>query len=336
MTEYEDVKGDTVKGRTKEDILGSIERSNVFGFGGAAFPTIKKIRTAIDANAGECHLIINGVECDPGLIHDKWLLHNRIDNVVNGIRLLEVCLPLSSKTIAVKHDEGLRLPEDISVFSVRDYYPAGAERTLVKDVLKKTLPEDSIPAKQGIIVLNVQTMAAIYEAVCLDRKADTRLITVAKMSDMSGTVARVRLGANMHDVAEKIYPGAVCVHSGGGMMNARMAADDAVIDETVNFIGVGVLPLYRESPLCSKCGYCNAVCPARLNVREIARLVDDGRIESTARLHPQSCMECGSCSHICLAGRNLAARVKKAKEGLKTAVTTDTDNIIVRQETIIS
>jgi Na+-translocating ferredoxin:NAD+ oxidoreductase RnfC subunit len=241
---------------------------------------------------------------------------------------------LSSKTIAVKHDEGLRLPEDISVFSVRDYYPAGAERTLVKDVLKKTLPEDSIPAKQGIIVLNVQTMAAIYEAVCLDRKADTRLITVAKMSDMSGTVARVRLGANMHDVAEKIYPGAVCVHSGGGMMNARMVADDAVIEETVNFLGVGMLPLYRESPLCSKCGYCNSVCPAGLNVREIARLVDDGKIKSTARLHPQSCMECGSCSHICLAGRNLAARVMTAKSSLKAADACNTESAMEQAQTI--
>lgn len=313
MTGNEKVNSPEIECWAKEDILERIEKSGVYGFGGAAFPAIKKINTAIESKAGEYHLIINGVECDPGLIHDKWLLHNNIGSVVKGIRLVQKCLPFKSVTVAVKHAEGLNLPKDIAVHQVRDYYPAGAEKILIKEVLKKKLLQGSIPAREGILVLNVQTMAAIYDAVCLDRKADTRLITIADTLSMSGSVARVSIGANIREVAEKIFPGTAYVFSGGGIMNARIAPDDAVMDESVNYISVGMLPNYNESPLCSKCGYCSAVCPAGLDVQKIARMVDEERIEMTVRLHPETCMECGSCSHVCLAGRNLAARVRTAK-----------------------
>lgn len=323
----EDAKQDAaIEGLTKDEILGRIERNGVFGFGGAAFPTIKKIRAALEANTGERHLIVNGVECDPGLIHDKWLLRNRADEIVRGIRLLQKCIPFESVTVAVKDAEGLRLPENIAVYRVPDYYPAGAEKTLIREVLKMPLPYDALPAKEGILVLNAQTVFAIYEAACLDRKADTRLITVADINGRTGSVARVRLGANARDVVETVYPCAAAVFSGGGMMNAHMASDEAVVDETVNFLATGGFPVYRESPLCSRCGYCGAVCPEGLKVNEIARLVDEENMEQTIRLHPERCLACGSCSHVCLAGRNLAARMSAAKTYIKNSIQTSHAN----------
>jgi Na+-translocating ferredoxin:NAD+ oxidoreductase RnfD subunit/ferredoxin len=331
MTDVNYTSGTVFKGLNKEDILDSIKQNRVFGLGGAAFPTYKKIQAAIDANADEYHLIVNGVECDPGLIHDKWLLHHQADKIVQGIKLLQQCIPFSTVTVAAKNAEGLSFPEGIAVRRVPDYYPAGAEKLLIREVLKKTLPQDSVPANEGILVLNIQTVAAVYEAVCLDKEADTKLITIADLRNMSGCVARVCIGANVHDTVKKVFSEAACVFTGGGMMNARIAADETVIDENVNFIAVGAFPNYnRESFLCSRCGYCSAICPAGLKVNEIARLVDDDKIDRTARLHPERCMACGSCSHVCLAGRNLAARVTAAKGSVITVVSDNTDTAMAQ------
>lgn len=296
-----------------EEILARIRDNRVFGMGGAAFPTWRKISTVLDSSAEEKHLIVNAVECDPGLIHDKWLLRTHPGEIEQGIRLLKKCVSFRSVTIAVKHAQGLDAMKCVAVAEVPDEYPAGAEKILIRQVLKKSLPTGAIPAEEGILVLNVQTVFSIYEAVCLGLPANRRFITVADAGRLEGRVARVRLDANALEIAEKVYRPSACVYTGGGMMQARIAGDEDTVGEAVNFVAVGAFPVYRESPLCSRCGLCAGACPAGLKVSEIARLVDEGNTVRALRYHPEECMSCGSCSHVCLAGRNLSVRVKAAK-----------------------
>jgi electron transport complex protein RnfC len=294
-----------------ETILRRIEKHAVTGCGGAAFPTITKLRAAIDAALPEKHLIINAVECDPGLIHDKWLLTNRRDEIERGIGLLTKCADFSSVTIAAKAFHGAGFAPPVRLHKARDYYPAGAERTLIRDVLKIELRPDEIPSMCGILVLNVQTVIAVAEAVLLDRDADTRYITAADFGKRTGAVARVRMGGNVLEAVKKVFPGAVNVYTGGGAMSARLSDDASVIGVKTNFIAVGTHKGFREA-VCSQCGFCSAYCPASLPVREIGQLVDAGKTEKTARFHPEKCIECNLCSAVCLAGRDQAARLREA------------------------
>jgi ferredoxin len=299
-----------------EEILERIEDSKVFGFGGAAFPTARKIRALLESDAPEKHLIVNAVECDPGLIHDKWLLSCRFEDVLKGVEVLRNLMPFSTVTLAAKDLTGLAVPASVLLHKVRDYYPAGAERLLTEEVLKKKLPYDSFPAAEGILILNVQTVIAVYEAVCFDRMAVTRYLTLADLNSRSGKILRVRLGSGILETVNKVYPAAVSVYTGGGIMNARLAADEAVIDESVTFLAVGGAGSFREAP-CSRCNICSSACPAHLPVRDIAQLVDEGKREKTHMLGPEKCMTCGLCSFVCLAGRNQAARVYEAKKTKK-------------------
>jgi len=326
-TVFHDLTGETPKAASSdkavrddympEEILERIERNTVFGFGGAAFPSGRKIRTAMESAALQKHLIVNGVECDPGLIHDKWLLRHKAKEIMKGIQLLRRCIPFNDVTIAAKDLSGIHgyisnaFP--MRLHKVPDHYPAGAEKLLIREVLGKKLGDGEIPATAGILVLNVQTVIAIYEAVCLDQRADTRFITLADLDKRSGSIAHVRLGAKIHDVADKILSGSINVYTGGGMMNASLSRDEAVVDKNVNFLAVGKVEGYREA-LCSQCCFCSAVCPAQLNVNKIVHLVDAGRMNQAMRLHPERCLNCGGCSVVCLAGRNLSARMSKAKD----------------------
>jgi electron transport complex protein RnfC len=299
-----------------EEILERCEDNRVFGFGGAAFPTARKIRAVIDSETSDKHLIVNAVECDPGLIHDKWLLTNRLEDVLKGIKLLRGVLSFTSVTLAVKDPTGICVPAGVTLHKVRDYYPAGAERLLTEEVLKKQIPYDVYPASEGILILNVQTMISLYEAVCFDRMAATRYLTLADLDSRSGKVLRVKLGSGVFETVNKVNPAAVAVCTGGGIMNARLTPDGAVIGDSVNFLATGRIRSFREAP-CSRCNICSSSCPANLPVRDIAQQIDDGRRDKAQLLGPEKCIACGLCSYVCLAGRNLAARVYEAKKQKK-------------------
>lgn len=297
----------------KDEILKRIKGNGVFGFGGAAFPTYEKIRTANESQEIKKHLIINSVECDPGLIHDKWLSRKHSKEVYKGIELLCKCITFDTVTIAVKDDSNLHYPKDVKIYKVPDHYPIGAEKLLIDEVLNKQLSEDTFPAKAGILVLNVQTVFSVYEAVYMNQKADSRFLTVTDLREHTSKIVRVSLGAKINDIIEEVYPHSHSIFIGGGLMQAHVFGDEDVVDKTVNFLAVGNFPSYKESPLCSKCGLCIKNCPAGLKVRTIAELVDNGNMEETRELHAERCISCGSCSYVCLAGKNLSSRMKTAK-----------------------
>ena len=296
-----------------EDILSRIKTAEVFGMGGAGFDTYHKLMSVINSCAEEKHLILNGVECDPGLIHDRWLLKYAPEAIYTGMKLISSCVDFRTVTLAVKETEGLSFPEDMKLCKESTQYPAGAEKLLISDVLVKELSMEQLPTESGILVLNVQTIYSIYEAVLGNKKADTRFITVADLRIPEAKVAKVRLGMKIHKILDTAYPGATTVYAGGGLMQAYVAEEEAVVDRNVNFIAAAHFPRYKESPQCSGCGVCVENCPAGLLVNHIADLVDSGRVKEAGGYHPEACISCGSCSYSCLAGRNLALRVKEAK-----------------------
>jgi Predicted NADH:ubiquinone oxidoreductase, subunit RnfC len=298
---------------TKEEILKRIEKNNVFGFGGAAFPAIKKIRTVIESDSQKKYLIVNGVECDPGLIHDKWLLRHKSKEIHSGIRFLSNCIDFSNMTLAVKDSVGLEYPSDIRILKVKDYYPAGSEKALINEALGILLAHKTVPSQEGILVFNVQTILAIYEAVGFNQKADSRYLTVSNLKTGVGKVVRVNLEEKISDLVEKLYPGNQLCFKGGGIMQACAASEEDIIDSAVNSIAIAGYPQYKESPQCSKCGECRKYCPSGLEVDKISKLVDEGRIDDAAALNATECIKCGSCSYVCKAGRNLGSRVEKAK-----------------------
>lgn len=297
-----------------EEILDRIQTNQVYGCGGAAFPTIQKIETVINADVPQKYFIVNGTECDPGLNHDKWLLRRFPEELSLGIKAISRCIAFAEVFLAVKHAEGLNFPEGIKIFQVPEFYPAGAEKILIAKILQTRLTDNAIPAKLGVLVLNVQTVYQIYEACYLNRKAVTKYLTLANLKKKESRVVRVKLGESIHHIVNQIYPASNLIFSGGGLMQSHLTEDTDKVETTTNFIAVAHYPRYKESPLCSRCGLCRMYCPARLEVAKIADLVDSGEITQVAKYCPEKCISCGSCSYVCLAGRNLSAKVRESKD----------------------
>lgn len=298
---------------TPEMVLERIEANEVLGLGGEGFQTAEKIKTALTSNMDKKYLIVNAVECDPGLIHDKWLLRNRREDIYKGIKVISHCMDFSEIYLAVKNTEDISFPNDIKIHKVKNYYPTGYEKTLIKSVLKKKIPVDFIPAKLGILVLNVQTVLSIYEAVFLNKKADEKYITVANLKDNNAAVVKVKIGESIMKILESVYPGEYPVFTGGGIMNAHNVEEDDIVGKKTNFIAVSKMPRYKESPLCSNCNLCTTSCPQGLIVQRIAELIDKEKYEKVKKYRPEKCINCGLCSYVSLCGRNLSARVGEAR-----------------------
>lgn len=297
-----------------ENLIAKLFDLGVYGMGGGAFPTGRKLQTILDSNVQDKIFIINAAECDPGLVHDKWLLQNRYEDILKGIEVITGCIHFTKVIIAAKDTFGIKLPESVSVRRVRDYYPAGYENDLIKSILKRSVPSGFIPAKLGILVLNVQTVISVYEAVCLNKKADSKYITIADITAGTSVVAKVRAGSLAMDAINAVYPDRNLIFTGGGLMQVKMAQDDDRIENSTNFIAAAPMPRYKESPLCSSCGACVTNCPQGLLANRIANLVDNGSEKEASKYSPELCIGCGLCSYICPAGRNLSARVLEAKK----------------------
>lgn len=308
---------------TPAEILDRIQRHKVFGMGGAAFPADIKIKTVMAAEAADKHLIINGVECDPGLVHDRWLMEHHMADIEQGAEVLKRLIDFRSSVLAVKAKQSYNpifrgfsdaqaspqssdIRTKLELYQVPDFYPAGAECFLIREILHRQM--DEIPAEKGILVLNVQTVIAIYRAVVLDEDISSRALTVANLKEQTGQVVFASLGEKVSEVVNRVYPNPTVIFTGGGLMQGIISDDAAVITPQVNLIATGNIPKYKESVQCSRCAICLTHCPAGINVRKIADLVDGGRKHEAKAYHPEKCIQCGVCSFLCPAGRKLSQR----------------------------
>lgn len=298
---------------TPQEILARIEKNEVLGLGGAGFPTHLKIQSAMASNKKVKTLIINAVECDPGLVHDHWILREHSMEINEGIQAVSRCIPSSKIILATKDISKLSYNSQVEIIKVPDLYPIGAEKKLIQSVLWRNIPWHVVPAEEGILVLNVQTIYAIYEAVCLNKKVESKFITFANLVKNEAQIIKVDLGSKISELIDKLYQGNEPIFVGGGLMQSRRAEDVDVIDKTTNFIAVGQIPRYKEGN-CSKCGICVERCPSGLEVYKIADIVDGGLSDKVTKYAPEKCMSCGICSFTCLAGRNLSSKVNVAKE----------------------
>ncbi len=295
---------------TSDIILNKIKEHHVVGLGGAAFPTYQKVQATMNAYVKEKYLLVNAVECDPGLVHDAWIVRRFNLEITKSLQLLGVCIPELKVVIATKSLENLDYPENIMIKKVPDIYPIGAEAQLIKYVLNKEWSSDTIPAKQGVLVLNIQTLLSIYDAVVLNKKASSKYITIGNLISAEAQIVKVTLGKKISDVLKEGYTKGA-LFTGGGMMQARQVVLDDVIDTTTNFIAISNIPRYKEG-ICSKCGLCVLKCPSGLEVSKIVELVNHSKRDKVMDYHPERCISCGICSYYCLAGKNLSMQVRIA------------------------
>jgi len=302
-----------------------VMEAGIVGLGGAAFPTHVKLsppkEKRIDA------VILNGAECEPYLTSDHRLMLERTKDILEGLKIIMKILGVSRGYIGIeenKPDAIKRMKEVISkednleVIGLRVKYPQGAEKQLIKAILGREVPSGGLPMDVGVVVQNVGTAAAIYNACRYGRPLIERVVTVTGRGVNEPKNLRVRIGTPFSQLIEEcggLKDSYGKVIAGGPMMGiAQISTEVPVIKGTS-----GILVLLREEAEkaeylpCFRCGRCIDVCPMNLQPSLLSILIERGRYDEAKENNLLDCFECGSCAYVCPAKRPLVQFMKLAK-----------------------
>ncbi|MFH1243637.1 MAG: electron transport complex subunit RsxC [Pseudomonadota bacterium] len=317
------------KDLSRQELLGRIKSGGIVGVGGAGFPTHVKLSPPPEAKVDT--LILNGAECEPYLTTDHRLMLEHPDEIIEGAKIILTILGIRecrigievNKTDAIEEmkkvsreasSNGLR----ISVEPLKIKYPQGSEKQLIKSITGKRVPGFGLPFDVGVIVQNVGTVRAVYEAVVLEKPLYEKVVTISGRGIERPANLLVRVGTMLRDIVSFLggtRPDLVKVVMGGPMMGFAIPTLDIPITKTTS----GVIFLTgdeidtRPYGQCIRCGWCMDACPMGLSPNEIGIYVEAGRAGETSRFGLFECFECGCCAYACPAKRPLVQFIRLAK-----------------------
>ncbi|MDD5464854.1 MAG: electron transport complex subunit RsxC [Candidatus Omnitrophica bacterium] len=304
---------------TAQDIRKIVLDAGIVGMGGASFPTHIKLNPPQPVDV----LIINGAECEPYLTADARLMVEKTAEISLGITLVARCLGVQKIYIGIEENK----PEAIKAFSkisgiqvkvLKSEYPQGGEKQLIQNILGRQIPRAKLPFDIGVVVQNVATIYAIYEAVYKGKPLIERIVTVTGSCVQNPKNLLVRLGAPIKNLIEfcgplKEEPAKIII--GGPMMGIAQYADEVPIIKSSG----GLLLMNKkearvlEEDPCIRCAACVRGCPVGLEPCQI-NLASEKTLWSLAREYGAlDCIECGICNFVCPAKRRLLQTIKRAK-----------------------
>lgn len=277
-----------------KDLAERVRDAGIVGLGGAGYPTWLKLRQA--RNSGITTLIVNAVECEPGVSADRALQREHTEEILSGMRVLADYLGKPRTVIAL--GEGMEDVPGTETARVTGRYPSGSEQVLVQQVAGMDLGK-RVPTEVGVLVLNVATVFAVHRAWHCGERLTERIVTVADEN------AWLHIG---HPVAELPLPeGQVVV---GGPITGWLATESESIAKTTRAVTARE-PL--EASPCIRCGWCARACPEGLLPQELFRHINAAHWSEMDRLHLADCVECGACDMACPSRLPLLATFRYGK-----------------------
>jgi electron transport complex protein RnfC len=267
------------------------------------------------------------VECEPYLTADHRLMLERAKELLVGIRILKKALGVDTAIIGIENnkqdaiellDKLVKDEPGITVEALEVQYPQGSEKQLIQALLNREVPSGGLPADVGVIVHNVGTAVAIYEAVQKNKPLIERVVTVSGKEVKRPANFLVRIGTPVIDLM--IAAGGVPDHtgkiiSGGPMMGKAIA--DLNVPVAKGMSGLLVIPedeaKRAESYNCVHCGKCIEVCPMGLEPYRLLLLSKKGNSERSKEEHILDCIECGSCAFVCPSNRPILDYIRLGK-----------------------
>jgi len=310
-------------------ILQKITDCGIVGLGGATFPSQVKLNVREGTKLD--HLIINGVECEPYLTADHRLMLEKAQEIVVGIKILMKALHIENAVIGIENNKKdainlfksfVNKEDGIKVAALQVKYPQGGEKQLVRAILKREVPKNGLPLDVGVIVHNVGTIFAIYEAIQYDKPLIERVVTVTGKNLENPSNFWVKIGTPIKDLIAEVGglpEGTRKLVNGGPMMGKAIKNTDVPVTKGTS----GILVISEdeasrgEAKNCIRCGECVFVCPMGLEPHLLMNLSEKGLYERASNEDIMTCIECGSCIYVCPSHRPLLDYIRFGKSIVK-------------------
>ncbi|WP_426415218.1 electron transport complex subunit RsxC [Aestuariirhabdus sp. LZHN29] len=298
-------------GLSPEELALRIRQAGIVGMGGATFPSAVKLDLA--RKQGVDTLIINGGECEPYLTCDDRLMRERGQQIVTGVALMLRCLEARRAVIVVEDNKAealatlreLCLSQDhIKTVSVPTRYPQGSQKQMIQSVLGREIPAGAHATDLGVVMHNVATAYAVYEALVDGKPLVSRIVTVGGGAIPSPANLEVPLGTLVEDLLaycgleDESYERLLV---GGPMMGQWLPHGRVpVIKGSSGIIALSEAETRVEMPRpCIRCSRCVGVCPSGLLPLELASRIRKEQFVAASALGLEDCIACGSCAYVC-------------------------------------
>jgi len=310
---------------TTAELLEDIKRAGIVGLGGAAFPTHVKLSPPPDKKIEK--LIINCAECEPYLTIDHRMVLEKTDEILEGIRIIMKILSVKEAIIGIEDNkpdaiellnQKLSGDSSIKVEVLKTKYPQGGEKQLIQALTGVEVPTGGLPLDVGIVVENVSTVYAIYEAVVYKKPLIERGITYTGENLEKRGNYKVRLGTPVGLLIEELGtpPEYGAIIAGGPMMGIEVT--DLNLPILKGSCGLVFLPKKKnyevKNRVCIRCSRCLMACPTGLQPTELAKLCDALLVDEAVKMGLFDCIECGSCAYVCPSAIPIVGLIRYGKE----------------------
>lgn len=301
-----------------KSLVETVKEAGVVGAGGAGFPTHVKINAQVE------YIVVNAAECEPLLRVDQQLMAVRGEEMIHGLRAVMEATGAAKALIGLKEKYGpaisflqerLKREPQIEMYILKDFYPAGDEQVMVYETTGRIVPEGGIPLNVGVVVVNVETLINIHNALEGYPVTD-KYVTVTGWVLKPITV-KVPLGITLQEVLD-LSGGALgsnfTVINGGPLMGAVVKNLQDPVTKTTK--GLVVLPenhplitkknkdlnviLKQARSACCNCMQCTEMCPRyllghNLKPSQLMQTVSYGPYLGEQMSQAFLCSECGVC-----------------------------------------
>lgn len=320
---------------SSKEIIEKVKDAGIVGLGGAQFPTHVKLSIP-DGQKAEM-LIVNGVECEPYLTSDYRNMLERAEMMLTGVEILMRALNVERAVIGVennKPDAIAHLEEviardnyrGIEVMPLKMRYPQGGEKQLIAAVTgRQVAPPPALPISEGVVVSNVSTAIAVYEAVQKNKPLIERVVTITGKHLGSTHNFLTRLGTPLNsllDLAGGLPEGDVKLLNGGPMMGRAIVDITGPINKGCSGITIlsGKEAARGKENVCIKCAKCVEACPMGLEPYLLSKLAKLQKWDMAEEHNTIDCIECGCCSYTCPSYIPLLDYIRIGKQTVMTNI----------------
>ncbi len=348
----------------KEKIEEIIYLSGVSSLDREGIPT--RFKSSIILPDDVKHLIIHGVASEAYNISVDLLLSGKnLLHFFEGIKILKKVMPHSKVHLAINSSKKKTIEqlmklsaelEWLDIYPLEPKYPQGYDEMLVPTILHNKFPYGYSAANIGVVILNMQAVLGVYNAVVEGMPYIERIIALCGHHFKENIHLKVRVGTVLRDIVSdrlvKDFPSRVVLNSlltGFELKDFSLPIDRAFSQliaiaenktkEFLTFIRPGVrrdsytrafvsrvVPFFSKKPdtnihgeerVCISCSFCEEVCPVRIIPHLLSKYVKTGVIDETLmNYNIFNCIECGLCSFVCPSKIPLLAHIREGEEKL--------------------
>lgn len=289
--------------------------------------------SANDASTPIDTIVICGMDTDLLITTNQYTLISDKSAIKTGVQILKQMTGVDHIVMAapqhLMQDAGASGAE---VRTVDSSYPASLPHMILQETLGRVVPAGKSFEDIGVCFVSVEAVASIGKAI------EDGHIPVFKTfnlinKDGSAVLLSARIGTPIRDIFSAFNITVTerdRIVFGGPMTGSAVYSENHPIQPDTDAIMVQDrkdLAWVSDYP-CINCGECIRICPTKVPVNMLVRLLEVANYEEAAEQYDlYSCIECGLCSFVCVSRMPILQYIKLAKYELARISLAEAHNV---------